>query len=363
MIVDAVADAPTGSGSASGSEDTDIPLSITMAVSDPDGSETITLVRISGVPTGGTLNWTNFAGATVTKPSAGVYEIAGAEAAIRNVLGTATVRPPLHSDAEFDLSVTVRATETNPTTSGEVALLNRDTTFTLPVNVTAVADQPTVPNNTTNGTEDTTITFGPNVAYALVDADGSEAVTSVAVSGVPSGWTLAYTATGGGSVALAGGVLHDHGHAGGHPRHGWTHSASRRLRTTTPTRCSPSPSPRRTRAASRPSAMRRIRGRGRRRRHARDQRGRGVVHGQRGHAGRPHRLLRGDRGHGRIGGQGGLEVLHVVRIVNVPTGASFQDGSGNPVGTNAGGNVWTFTAGELATLRFLPPANLSARST
>ncbi len=107
-------------------------------MSDPDGSETITLVRIAGVPTGGTLNWTNFAGATVTNPSAGVYEIAGAEAAIRNVLGTATVRPPLHSDAEFDLSVTVRATETNPTTSGEVALLNRDTTFTLPINVTAV---------------------------------------------------------------------------------------------------------------------------------------------------------------------------------------------------------------------------------
>ena len=45
IIVDAVADLPTGSGSATGSEDTAIPLSISMAVADADGSESITFIR------------------------------------------------------------------------------------------------------------------------------------------------------------------------------------------------------------------------------------------------------------------------------------------------------------------------------
>ncbi len=178
VIVDAVADAPTGSGQRERLRGYGHPAL------DHDGCERPRRLRDDHAGAhlrrsdGGTLNWTNFAGATVTNPSAGVYEIAGAEAAIRNVLGTATVRPPLHSDAEFDLSVTVRATETNPTTSGEVALLNRDSTFTLPVNVTAVADQPTVGAATSRGNEDSAIVFGTNIAYALVDADGSETVVA-----------------------------------------------------------------------------------------------------------------------------------------------------------------------------------------
>ncbi|MGL4463778.1 MAG: hypothetical protein ACRC1K_16610 [Planctomycetia bacterium] len=46
----------------------------------------------------------------------------------------------------------------------------------------------------------------------------------------------------------------------------------------------------------------------------------------------------------------GSETL-AVRIANVPTGASFS------AGTNLGGGVWSFTAAQLAGLRFTPPAD------
>jgi large repetitive protein len=359
VIVDAVADAPTGSGSATGSEDTDIPLSITMANTDADGSETITYVKIEGVPTGGTLNWTNFTGATVVNLGGGTYTIAGTEAAIRNVLGTTTVRPPLNSDVDFSLTVTVRATETNPTTVGEVSLLNRETSFSLPVTVNAVADQPTVSNTSTNGTEDTTIVFGTNVTYSLFDTDGSESVTSVAVSGVPAGWTLAYTATGGGSVGLVTGVYTITG----------TQAAIRAtldtFRITPPldddadavltisVTITETGGLTATRNATHTVVV------------AADADtpvisvGTGTFNGTEdlpvALSGFTAAITDTDASAGRAVS----EVLDVIRITGVPTGASFQNGSGTAVGTNAGGGIWTFTSAELATLRFLPPLNLS----
>jgi large repetitive protein len=359
VIVDAVADTPTGSGSATGSEDTDIPLAITMAAADADGSETITYVKIEGVPTGGSLNWTSFTGATVVNTGGGAYTIAGAEAAIRSVLGTVTVRPPLNSDTDFSLTVTVRATETNPTTSGEVSLLNRETSFSLPITVNAVADQPNLSNTSTNGTEDTTINFGSNVTYSLFDIDGSESVTSATVSGVPAGWTLAYTATGGGNVALATGVYTITG----------TPAA---IRATLDTFSLTPPLDDDADAVLNISVTITETGGLTATRNATHtvvvaadadtpviSVGTGAFSGIEDTAvslsGFTAAITDTDAGAGRPVS----EVLDVIRITGVPTGASFQNGSATPVGTNAGGGIWTFTAAELATLRFMPPLNLS----
>lgn len=56
VLVDAVADVPDlSAGDVSGEEGTTIPLSITTAVTDTDGSEVIELVKIGNLPTGATL--------------------------------------------------------------------------------------------------------------------------------------------------------------------------------------------------------------------------------------------------------------------------------------------------------------------
>ena len=56
VTVIAVADAPTLSATAAGDEDTPIPLTISAALTDTDGSESLSAVRIFGVPTGATLS-------------------------------------------------------------------------------------------------------------------------------------------------------------------------------------------------------------------------------------------------------------------------------------------------------------------
>jgi hypothetical protein len=294
----------------------------------------------------------------VTNPSAGVYEIAGTEAAIRAVLGTVTVRPPQHSDAEFDLAITVRATETNPTTAGEVSLLHRDTTFTLPVTVAADADRPNVSGSTT-GTEDTTIVIGSNVAYGLVDTDGSETVTQVTVSAIPTGWSLAYTATGGGSVSFAGGVYTITGTPTGiratldtfslTPPRDDDGDASLTITVTATDTGGVTATRSVTHVvtvaadADRPDVSV----------------GTGTFSGTEdvpvALTGFSAAISDTDAGAGRPIS----EVLHVIRITGVPAGSLFQNAGEVSIGTNAGGGVWTFTVAELAVLRFKSPENLS----
>ena len=65
--VAAVADAPTGSGSGAGFEDLTIPVSISVAHPDTDGTERIKDVVIENVPAGFILTESSLLGATLTE--------------------------------------------------------------------------------------------------------------------------------------------------------------------------------------------------------------------------------------------------------------------------------------------------------
>ena len=68
VVVDAVADVPSFAVSAaSGDEDTAIALNFVAAPTDTDGSETITALRLSGVPSGSVLTHVDGGGGTVTQ--------------------------------------------------------------------------------------------------------------------------------------------------------------------------------------------------------------------------------------------------------------------------------------------------------
>ena len=183
VTVNAVADAPTVTANdVSGNEDTAITLDIASALTDTDGSESLSVV-VSGVPTGASL-------------SAGTDNGDGTWTLTQGQLTGLTLTPPADSDADFTLTVTSTATDGSDTAQ---------TVDTFDVTVNAVADAPTVTANDVSGNEDTAITL--DIASALTDTDGSESL-SVVVSGVPTGASLsAGTDNGDGTWTLTQGQL------------------------------------------------------------------------------------------------------------------------------------------------------------
>ena len=179
VTVDAVADAPTLSiDAASGSEDTAIALDISSALTDTDGSETLS-VEISGIPEGAVLTADGEA-VTVTD---GVATLTPAQ------LANLTITPPANSSDDFDLTVTATSTDGSDTAT---------TTATLPVSVTGVADAATVATADAAGSEDTAIALDIDVT-GVQDGDSA----SITISDIPAGATLsAGTVNENGSVTL-----------------------------------------------------------------------------------------------------------------------------------------------------------------
>ncbi|PWC73024.1 hypothetical protein TSH100_31540, partial [Azospirillum sp. TSH100] len=170
VTVNPVTDTPTLSvTAASGNEDTAIPLSITPALTDLDGSETLT-ITISGIPTGAVL--TNTAGDTLTIGN-------GSITLTPDQLAGLKITPPLNSDGIFTLTVTATAKDG---VADPVSV-----TQTLAVTVNPVTDTPTLSVSAARGDEDTAIAL--TISPALTDTDGSETLT-IRISGVPAGATL-----------------------------------------------------------------------------------------------------------------------------------------------------------------------------
>jgi hypothetical protein len=191
--VAAVADAPTIAGAGAGNEDTDISVPVAVALTDNDGSETIDFVEITA-PAGVVLGGFGPSGATVNQVGQ-TWTIAGTDAQIQAAMNAMTATPPLHSDADFTLAVTVQSVEST-LDGGQVTTPTAQTSFNVPVTVTAVADAPTVTTASTAVDEDTQTVFGTDIAYALVDADGSEVISQVEIGTIPVGATAAFTPSG-----------------------------------------------------------------------------------------------------------------------------------------------------------------------
>ncbi len=152
---------------ASGSEDAPVPLDISAALSDTDGSEVLS-ITIGDVPADAVL-------------SAGTNNGDGTWTLDPDDLDGLTVSLPADASGAFDLSVTAHTVET-ATGAG------RDVTDTLRVTISGVADAPTLTvDGSVAGEEDDAIALDINAA--LNDTDGSETLT-VTVADVPAGATL-----------------------------------------------------------------------------------------------------------------------------------------------------------------------------
>ncbi len=178
LAVAGVADPPTLSvQAASGNEDTAIPVTINAALTDTDGSETLS-VTITGVPAGATF-------------SAGTNNGNGSWTFTPSNLTNLTITPPSNYSGNFNLSVTATSSENGTTASANA---------TLGVTVAGVADTPTLSVQNASGNEDTAIPLA--ITSALTDTDGSETL-GITITGVPAGATLNHgTNNGGGSWTL-----------------------------------------------------------------------------------------------------------------------------------------------------------------
>ena len=161
---------------ASGNEDTPIPLTFSAALTDTDGSESLSFL-VSGVPVGGL--------------SAGIDQGGGTWLLTPAQTAGLTVSPPADSDVDFNLTVTARSTESN---GGATA----DVTGTLAVTVIAVADAPTLTLQDAQGLEDQPVAL--SISDALTDTDGSESLGLVTISGLPTDATLSAGTNLGGGV-------------------------------------------------------------------------------------------------------------------------------------------------------------------
>ena len=181
-----VADTPSVSVTdTQGSEDSAISLDVTPQLADLDGSESITAVTITGVPTGATLSLGSDSGGgtwTITDPT----DLAN--------LANLTVTPPADSNVDFSLGITATSTEDDgDSATSAVATLN--------VDVVGVADTPSVSVTDAQGFEDQPISL--DVTPQLADTDGSESITAVTITGVPTGASLSLgTDSGGGTWTI-----------------------------------------------------------------------------------------------------------------------------------------------------------------
>ncbi len=170
VTVVADADAPTlGATDVSGAEDTAIALDISAALTDLDGSETLSDVTLSGIPDGAVISvGTDGNGNPIT-----VNVVNGTVSIPASQLGDLAITPPADFNGTLDLSVSVTTTEIE----GDTATTT--TGFTVTVN--AVDDVPVVTVTPATGDEDTAIPLDISAVA------GSGDVAFITIDGIPDG--------------------------------------------------------------------------------------------------------------------------------------------------------------------------------
>ncbi len=156
---------------------------ITVALTDTDGSETIAHVDVrvneAGGPTGGVFGWNTGLPGTVANLGGGVYRFDGTDSEIQALLASITYLPPVNRGTNVIFEVTAVSVESNPTSGGEIAQLQRTSTANVVLDIVPVSDTPTVtaPGLATPFMiEEDTPSAITGLSVGLTDTDGSEVV-------------------------------------------------------------------------------------------------------------------------------------------------------------------------------------------
>lgn len=183
ITVRAVADPAMISGAAVTDEDVAVATPITVSLQDPDGSEDIERVVISGLPGGASLSWNSALPATIVHRADGSFLVTGATAQIQALLQSLQVTPPADFDGRISLDVAVTTIERN-LPANVPGYLDRTTVhYAYHIDVSAVADKVTAVGANEVTDEDTLVHLSTLAATYGDLTDGSETHT-VEIRGV-----------------------------------------------------------------------------------------------------------------------------------------------------------------------------------
>lgn len=192
-------------------EDTVVPLNVSVALADTDGSEALTALRFAGFPTGSvltvvlsdteTVSITFGAednvlptGWTVTQNENGwVVRMVGddggpLDAALLDAVngGGMSVLPPANSDTDFNVRVTATSSELNP--EGDVWVEKANSTDVLHVKLDAVVGVPTIEISVADSYAEGADIL-PQITYSVGDPTDTNEIHTLYVE-VPAHWTL-----------------------------------------------------------------------------------------------------------------------------------------------------------------------------
>ncbi|MEZ5774072.1 MAG: type I secretion C-terminal target domain-containing protein [Hyphomicrobiaceae bacterium] len=185
VVVTPVIDAPTVKGNGVGTEDTLIPVPMSVTLADKDGSETAAISLTGVVPPGTRIFGEG--GAEILPDGFGVWSLTMADVAALAVLPPANYSSALSGD--IVLTVATVVTDASGASSSTATFVND-----IHVSVTGAADQPGTRTVSVGSDEDQDIAIGAAVLASvggdmnnlLVDTDGSERLSFV-LGGLPAG--------------------------------------------------------------------------------------------------------------------------------------------------------------------------------
>ena len=177
IAVAAVADPVAISGAATTPEDTVVGVPVSLSLGDPDGSETIEQVVISGIPAGATFNFTPDPNVNFALQPDGTYIVTGDTGAIITALQTLTLLPPHNFSGRITLGLDVTVAETNVPPGTEILVPRVSVHHDYHVDVVAVADVPDVTGDVDEVTPEDTRVLLDELAGNLNDNDGSEVLS------------------------------------------------------------------------------------------------------------------------------------------------------------------------------------------
>ena len=167
-------------------EDTALGLSgFSIALSDTDGSETITSIVLDGFPAGATFS----VGAAGTGDDAGKWVISSPADIDAFANGTATMTPPADYNGTFTLSIAANVTDSATYADTTTASDSTSTTTTVDITVTPVNDAPEGADKTIAINEDGAHGFSA-ADFGFSDVDAGDSLAAVRIDTLPGAGSL-----------------------------------------------------------------------------------------------------------------------------------------------------------------------------
>ncbi len=188
-------DSPSITAANVGHNDTYSSVTISLPLTDTDGSESISSAILTGIPNGYTIkaldHYGNWGDVTLTSTGNGYNEVDLEQYLDSNNQILVRAYPPEGAGGTINLELVAINTDTGVDANGDPTDSTNSTTLSFSFIVAPVADPLNSPTITaTDVTPDSNSYSTITISLPLTDMDGSESITSAILTGIPNGYTI-----------------------------------------------------------------------------------------------------------------------------------------------------------------------------